>query len=164
MEEIFINPEQKDWHSILQRPVFDNKELEATVSGILADVKLNGDDSVKRYSLHFDKAFEDKNISMELQLNLYRILQEQLKNIIKYAKATHIKVKVLLTNNSLMMEISDNGKGFDTNKVREGIGLANMKRRTELFLGKFNIVSSPGNGCTVTVTIPLAVIIDWVKD
>ena len=47
MEEIFINPEQKDWHSILQRPVFDNRALEETVSTILAEVKLNGDDGKK---------------------------------------------------------------------------------------------------------------------
>ena len=107
-------------------------------------------------SVHFDQAFLEKNFSMELQLNLYRILQEQLKNIIKYAQATQIQVNMLLVEGELVMEISDNGKGFNTDKVSAGIGIANMKRRAELFLGKFNIVSSPGNGCTVAVTIPLS--------
>ena len=54
MEKIFINPEQKDWKGILQRPAFDSKVLEATVSEILTDVKLNGDGAVKKYVAKFD--------------------------------------------------------------------------------------------------------------
>ncbi|MEO6719885.1 MAG: histidinol dehydrogenase [Ferruginibacter sp.] len=55
MEKIFINPGQKDWRLILQRPVFDSKALELTVSDILTDVKTNGDDAVKKYAAKFDK-------------------------------------------------------------------------------------------------------------
>lgn len=52
--QIFINPERRIWQQILQRPGFDYKQLEAKVSSILKDVKLNGDDAVKKYTASFD--------------------------------------------------------------------------------------------------------------
>jgi histidinol dehydrogenase len=52
--QIFINPEKSKWEQILQRPVFEYKELESKVSAILEDVKLNGDDAVKKYTASFD--------------------------------------------------------------------------------------------------------------
>ncbi|UEG49291.1 PAS domain S-box protein [Ferruginibacter lapsinanis] len=104
---------------------------------------------------HFDVAIKKDVISKDIQLNLYRILQEQLKNILKYSKATIIEVAITINNNKLNMKVTDNGVGFDTNKAKDGIGLANMKRRTELFLGKFEIISSPGNGCIIVIDIPV---------
>jgi len=56
MSKMFINPSKEQWAEIIQRPVFDSKPLEKTVSGILSDVKQNGDAAVKKYALQFDKA------------------------------------------------------------------------------------------------------------
>jgi signal transduction histidine kinase len=53
------------------------------------------------------------------------------------------------------MSIADNGVGFDTTNVKGGIGLANMKRRAELFSGNLIIQSAPGDGCTLLIDIPL---------
>ena len=55
MSRIFINPSKEQWAEIIQRPVFDSKPLEKTVSGILSDVKQHGDAAVKKYALQFDK-------------------------------------------------------------------------------------------------------------
>lgn len=106
-------------------------------------------------SLYIDKNLNHYNIDHELQLNLYRILQEQLRNILKYAKGSNIEVDLITNNGKLKMRIADNGIGFDKNKVKEGIGLANMKRRVELFFGRFEIYTSPGNGCEISIEIPL---------
>ncbi|MEO6252443.1 MAG: PAS domain S-box protein [Ferruginibacter sp.] len=106
-------------------------------------------------SLFFDEAAKDYPLTQDIQLNLYRILQEQLRNIFNYANATHIEVDVILHNNDLKMRVFDNGVGFDMHAVKGGIGLANMKRRAELFSGKLIINSSPGNGCEIVVEIPL---------
>lgn len=114
--------------------------------GDYADISLHIDESVKKYP-----------ISMEINLNMYRILQEQLSNIFKYAKATTIEVNVLIYNNKLKMQITDNGIGFNMDTAKKGIGLANMKRRTELFSGKFEIHTSRGNGCTIILDIPLPI-------
>ncbi|MEO8764217.1 MAG: PAS domain S-box protein [Ginsengibacter sp.] len=105
--------------------------------------------------LNFGEEVKACPISLEIQLNAYRILQEQLKNILKYAHATIIEVDVSIINNKFKMMVSDNGVGFNVDKAKEGIGLANMKRRAELFSGKFTVDSSPGNGCVSTIEIPL---------
>lgn len=108
-----------------------------------------------KVALHFDNAFATSAIPEDLQLNLYRILQEQLKNIQKYSHAGLVEVDVIIYNNKLKMRIADNGIGFNVDAVKGGIGMANMKRRTELFLGKFNTYSSPGKGCVIVVDVPL---------
>lgn len=106
-------------------------------------------------SLFFDKNFKKAGIDQDLQLNLYRILQEQLRNIMKYAKGSLIEVDVISTKKKLRMRIADDGVGFDINYVKGGIGLANIRRRVELFSGRFEIYSAPGKGTEIMIDIPL---------
>ncbi len=108
--------------------------------------------------LHYDDSMKKTDLPLDLQLNLYRILQEQLKNIYKYSGAKFIELDILIYNKKLKMRIADNGVGFDVSTVKKGIGLANMKRRAELFSGNLEIDSSPGDGCKITVDIPLDVL------
>ncbi len=103
----------------------------------------------------FCKEIQSMAISQEIKLNLYRILQEQLKNILKYSKASTVKIAVLMQGAAIKMVVADNGQGFDPAITRGGIGLANMKRRAELFAGSFNLQAAPGMGCSVIVTIPV---------
>lgn len=121
------------------------------------DMLLKSFNIENRYEIHFsyDQAMRKNEISLELQLNLYRILQEQLKNILKYAEAKLIELDVFINDSKLNMRIADNGVGFDPATIKKGIGLANIKRRTELFSGSVEITSSPGNGCIINVEIPL---------
>ncbi|HVF96272.1 MAG TPA: sensor histidine kinase, partial [Flavisolibacter sp.] len=105
--------------------------------------------------MHVDEAVKECSVPAEVQLNLYRIAQEQFRNILKYAKASSIELHLFMCSNKLAMTIADNGMGFNMDKVKRGIGIANMKRRAELFGGKFEIDSAPGNGCKVTINIPL---------
>lgn len=106
-------------------------------------------------TLQFDNKISEEDLSLEMQLNLYRIVQEQLRNIMKYAKASKITLDFFAENNMLILKLADNGVGFNTENAKYGIGLANMKRRSELFSGNFLIKSSPGNGCVMTVCIPI---------
>ncbi len=106
-------------------------------------------------SIYFDDAFKQQPAKREFQLNMYRILQEQLKNILKHAKATIIKVTGTVEGSSLKIVVLDNGVGFDINNVKNGIGLANMKRRAELFSGIFNIQSAINQGCILTIEVPV---------
>jgi signal transduction histidine kinase len=94
-------------------------------------------------------------INTDLQLNLYRILQEQLRNISKYAQAKQVTIQLYEEKNKLCFNIIDDGIGFDPYQVKKGIGLANIKRRVELFAGKMEIISSVGTGCTINIVIPL---------
>jgi len=132
---------------------FDDSTLEEAFKTLFSSFTVNEDVEVQ---LHYHVSVKKYPLSMEIQLNLYRILQEQLRNILKYARATIIEVNMHIYNNKLKMEITDNGIGFDISAAKKGIGLANMKRRTELFFGKFEIISSPGNGCSIVIDIPLS--------
>ena len=86
---------------------------------------------------------------------LFRIIQEQIKNIIKYAEASVILIRLITNENQAMLVISDNGKGFDLLKTKRGLGLNNIMNRPELFNGKAEIRTAPGRGCTIIVTIPI---------
>ena len=131
---------------------FNDSTLEEAFAVLLDNMNVE-----KKYkvSLYFDQSLEEKNVSRDLQINLYRILQEQLRNIIKYSNCKNIEVDLIVKNDKIKMRIADDGVGFDINEVKGGIGLSNMKRRAQLFCGKFHIFSSPGNGCELEVDIPL---------
>jgi PAS domain S-box-containing protein len=88
------------------------------------------------------------------QLMLYRIIQEGLNNIIKHADATTVSIVMKNTNRQLLLEIKDNGKGFNMATVRKGLGITNIKNRAELFDGKVTLTSTSGGGCTLKVVIP----------
>ena len=90
----------------------------------------------------------------ELKLNLYRIVQEQLNNIVKHADAKNIAVTVSKDNSFINLVVADDGKGFDPDKKRKGIGISNMINRVESFNGEIKIESSIGNGCRTQIRIP----------
>jgi two-component system sensor histidine kinase UhpB len=86
---------------------------------------------------------------------IFRIVQEQISNIIKHSKATEAEIKLTAARNEIVVTISDNGIGFDPRKRMRGIGLMNITSRAEVHNGKVEVMSSPGNGCTVKISIPL---------
>jgi PAS domain S-box-containing protein len=101
-----------------------------------------------------DYEFDEDQVADNKKLMIFRIIQEQLNNIVKHAEAK--KVSVTLSNDKpfLLLEIKDDGKGFDPKGVRKGLGLTNMRNRAELFGGEVKISSAPGKGCTLTVKVP----------
>lgn len=90
-----------------------------------------------------------------VQLMVFRIVQEQMSNIIKHSKATEAEIKLAANKKELQIVISDNGIGFDQKKRMKGIGLMNITSRAEVHNGDVDIFSSPGNGCTLKISIPL---------
>lgn len=116
--------------------------------------KQNLDD---RYKLifKFDKKSEMLELNEQLHLNLYRIAQEQWRNIEKYANAKSITVSLNVINSDLEMTISDDGIGFEVDKKTEGIGIRNMKRRAEMFNGQMSIESEPQNGSKISLRVPI---------
>jgi hypothetical protein len=97
----------------------------------------------------------NKRIENTLEIQIFRILQELLTNIIKHAKATEAIVQFSENENSLNIIVEDNGIGFDINKSKSGIGLINIEKRIEKIHGELVIDSSKGNGTTVILNIPL---------
>jgi PAS domain S-box-containing protein len=90
-----------------------------------------------------------------VSLSLFRIVQEQLNNILKHANATEVTITITKSAKAVELEIVDNGKGFRLSSVNKGLGLKNMYNRAELFNGRVIINTAPGEGCTLSVYIPL---------
>jgi signal transduction histidine kinase len=90
--------------------------------------------------------------------NFYRIMQEALNNVRKHANATQVDLSLKRHKDSVRMIISDNGKGFNTKsakKKRTGFGLVGMRERAALIGATLEIESTPGQGTTIYVSVPL---------
>lgn len=104
-----------------------------------------------------DMAIDDKN----LNLTIFRVVQEALNNVRKHSEAKTADVRVEFTPVSVALKVSDTGKGFNTNRMKVekddnsgGFGLFSMKERIELMNGKMEITSQPGKGTVVKVVLP----------
>lgn len=97
----------------------------------------------------------EQGMEASLKLTLYRIIQEQLNNIIKHANATVVKVQFVKQDNLIQLVVTDNGKGFDIKTIKKGMGLDNIRNRAELQNGSAKIESHPGEGCRLTIQIQI---------
>jgi len=98
----------------------------------------------------------------EVEINLYRLFQEFLNNIIKHAKATQIKVIISRHPHCVDFRLEDNGKGFDPKTVldyknlHQGMGLATMEERVRMLGGVLKLESEPGQGTRLHFSVPVA--------
>lgn len=116
-------------------------------------------DSLKRaypFKIEFlHRHFNEELLLDNMRLMLFRIVQEQVSNIIRHAHAHSIQIRLQSDAEYVILMINDDGEGFDTINYRKGLGFNNIANRAALFNGKVEINASPGKGCTVTVIIPL---------
>ena len=108
-----------------------------------------------KFSFKNDDYIDWNQVSEEIKVNLYRIIQEATHNFIKYANTDEISIVFSLIKKSIQMAISDDGVGFETSKSKRGIGLKNMLSRTERLKGEFVINSSPNKGTLLKITLPI---------
>ena len=104
-----------------------------------------------------DPAVEDQ-LSDNQKLIIYRIIQEAMNNIIRHANACSVLIHLFHTQEMLQLIVSDDGKGFDKQQVRRGVGLKNIENRVYLFNGSLEINSFPGKGCELIIQVPLKTI------
>jgi len=123
---------------------FTTETLQAAIEKLVANInRVN----------HFDfelsaNGFDELKLNPEQKLLIYRVIQEQLNNIMKYAGASKVNVELAIKNDETAeVVICDNGKGFDPAKVKSGIGLQNIRSRLQIYGGTMQIDSSPGGGC-----------------
>ena len=95
------------------------------------------------------------HLSQKVALEIYRIVQEATGNALKHAQATHIKIILVREGNRIKLTIADNGKGFEQQTGKLGIGLVIIKERVENLKGVLTLSSVPGKGTDVIVEIDL---------
>ncbi len=112
--------------------------------------------TTKKASIEFRSfGIKGRGFTQELQTTIYRIIQEQLTNVMKYSFANTIKVIIAGTNNDIAVQVQDDGIGFDLKEKINGNGITNMISRAETIGGTLRFETSPGNGCSMTAEFPL---------
>jgi signal transduction histidine kinase len=99
--------------------------------------------------------YPDNTFDQKIDFMFYRIIQEQVNNIIRHAMATKVIIQLSSLPKQILLHISDDRIGFDTFGVAGGIGLRNINSHAAFYDGSVQIISSPGKGCTLEVMIPL---------
>jgi PAS domain S-box-containing protein len=129
------------------------------VMGLFDSIRMLLDDLtiVHALKIEFQEAgVDEENLDESLQLTIFRIVQEQLNNILKHAKATCAIIHLTRLEEKIILLISDNGNGCNTLEEESGLGIINIKSRAELYHGSATIVSMPGEGYALKVVLPLA--------
>lgn len=106
------------------------------------------------YELSNDDLIHWDDIDNNVKINIYRIIQEAIQNINKYAKASIVKINFSLDKEMLHLTIKDDGVGFDVKRIKKGIGLKNMTSRAQKLAGVFRINSKINRGTTIDISIP----------
>jgi len=109
--------------------------------------------TINKYTFHTEwKNLKEELISDQLKLTIFRIVQEQLNNIIKHADAKNVWVKIKMQNQHLLINIKDDGIGCNTVSQSKGVGLKNISSRAELHNGTMQLLSEPGKGCELKIS------------
>jgi signal transduction histidine kinase len=111
--------------------------------------------STTAFDLKIDKSINWELVESATKMHIYRICQEAIQNIHKYANAKKCKVTFENSDNQLQIKIKDDGVGFDSEKSASGIGIKNMNSRIESINGKINIESKIGKGTLLNLEIPI---------
>ena len=133
-----INETKFDYINLLSNLINLQNEIETTFFTLLIAPEINWD-----------------SIESLIKINIFRIVQESLLNISKHANASTCSVTILLETTNLVLEIKDDGVGFDLNAAKQGIGLHNMQERTKTISANLAIVSQPNNGTTIRLKVKI---------
>lgn len=139
----------------LRPPELDQLGLTETLRSLYESVRDSTTVTVNAHMENIDGVFPK-----ESEINVVRIVQEGLNNILKHAAATEVLSNVSVRDGAVIILLHDNGRGFDVKGVnrrhKAGLGLTNIRERVRILGGAFKIESSPVKGTTMEIYIPLS--------
>lgn len=130
-------------------PQLTGKSLVESIQTLIDDIHLATDIKIK---FVFD--YENEMLSQGKKVTLLRIVQEQLKNILKHSKAKRVDIVLQNRDGDTHLIIKDDGIGFCPKQTHRGIGLSNIYERVNFYNGETDVQTEPGKGCTLFVAIP----------
>lgn len=133
----------------LVAPQLKEESLIGNIQTLIKDIQLAG-----AMNIHFRHNGNIEQLSSGKKITLFRIVQEQLKNILKHSQASLTQISIFNSEGILELSIEDNGNGFDPRQTYQGIGFSNIRERTEFYNGDVAVVAAPGKGCRLTVSLP----------
>ncbi len=140
------------------RKIAQNKNSGVLISkGLIPAVKFiaNEISISEKLQIEVNNINVNQRIKSNIEIQVFRIVQELITNVIKHAEATETTIQFSEDGNTLSIMVEDNGKGFDMNNVTFGLGLTNIEKRIENINGNIVFDTTPGNGSTVILNIPL---------
>ena len=142
--------------ALKRRIIEDLRPSSLSNLGLVASLEILGREFGERSGLEIEMALEPVTMDESRQLTIYRMVQESLTNIGKYAEASEATIVLKNYANHVIVEVADNGKGFDAQRMRPSThGLAGMRHRVEAARGKLTITSAPGQGTRLTAMLPV---------
>jgi signal transduction histidine kinase len=144
--------------ALKRRIIEDLRPSSLSNLGLVASLEILGREFAERSGMEIEMVLEPVTLDESDQLTAYRMVQESLTNIGKYAQATEASIVMKNYGTHVVVEVADNGKGFDTRHTRPSThGLAGMRHRVEAARGKLTITSSPGQGTRLSAILPAAI-------
>ena len=144
---------------VVQRIATELRPQMLDIMGLCETLKWQNNEFQKRTGTICELIIEPEKIVVDPEIStaLFRIYQEALTNVARYAKATQVQTSFKKQSNSLVLEIKDNGIGMDEKIVDDphSLGLIGIRERVIIWGGKFHLRSDPGKGTTLTIVIPL---------
>jgi PAS domain S-box-containing protein len=132
----------------LMPPSLGETTLKLSLEELFANIK-----ALKTINFSFVCSIKDEHrLNNDLKFSIFRIVQEQLNNIIKHSKANEVRVELTKENDLIYLSVKDNGVGFDPKKGTRGLGFRNIISRANLYNGQVSIESQPGSGTELRVT------------
>ncbi|OGL50238.1 MAG: hypothetical protein A3H37_00600 [Candidatus Schekmanbacteria bacterium RIFCSPLOWO2_02_FULL_38_14] len=149
----------------LRPTVLDDIGLDIALQKYVADYSMKFNIKVDYHSIGFDSF----RLPTEIEIVIYRVVQEALANILKHSEARNACLLLENRGNLLKVIVEDNGKGFDVRKVMSSeidgkLGLFGMQERINLISGDITIESTPGNGTNIYITVPIDKKLSYEKD
>ncbi|RTD94307.1 CHASE3 domain-containing protein [Variovorax atrisoli] len=142
--------------ALKRRIIEDLRPSSLSNLGLVASLEILGREFGERSGLQVEMVLEPVTMDESHQLTIYRMVQESLTNIGKYAEATEATIVLKNYDNHVVVEVADNGKGFDTQRVRPSThGLAGMRHRVEAARGRLTVSSAPGKGTRLSAMLPI---------
>ena len=141
--------------ALKRRIVEDLRPSSLSHLGLVASLEILAREFEDRSGLSITTDLETVELGGSAQLTVYRLVQESLTNIAKYANATQVEISVHNFDNFITVDVKDNGKGFKLESIRPGShGLAGMRHRVEAAGGKLTVASTEGKGTQVGAVLP----------
>lgn len=108
-----------------------------------------------KISYQFQHFEESERFSEKIETSLYRICQELINNVLKHSEASHVSLILRKSESHLILIFEDNGRGFDTNSIKKGIGINSLESRISFLKGSLEFDSSLNDGTTAMIKIPI---------
>lgn len=137
-------------HNLLPKAIQDYG-LKMAVESLVNEIQ-----STQAVSVHLFQKYDDEDLPGNIQINIFRIVQEALNNALKHSGGSSININIVYSDGEIICAVEDNGKGFNTRTItNEGLGLQSMKTRVAAMSGNLDIESKEGKGSVITAIITI---------